>query len=88
MQVQRGGIAITEEQIGLLAKATKNLKDEDMKHKSWMTEEILLLMEERVKQKSNPTTYKNTQKDIQRRIRTVKKNCMRNAVKLSFAKQI
>lgn len=65
-------VANTEEQIKAITEAAINVKDkylrdDETKHKSWMTEEILMLLEERRKQKNNPSTYRNIQKDIQKK---------------------
>uniref|UniRef100_A0A8D9EQ38 Craniofacial development protein 2 n=1 Tax=Cacopsylla melanoneura TaxID=428564 RepID=A0A8D9EQ38_9HEMI len=48
------------------------LKPDTRKRKSWMTSEILELMELRRKEKDNPTTYKELQKTIRRKIREAK----------------
>lgn len=70
-------IVNSEEQIKSLTETVSNIKDkylkgDEIEHKSWMTEEILLLMKERRNQKNNPAAYKNIQKDIQRKIREAK----------------
>uniref|UniRef100_A0A8D8Z4U1 Craniofacial development protein 2 n=1 Tax=Cacopsylla melanoneura TaxID=428564 RepID=A0A8D8Z4U1_9HEMI len=67
----------TEDKIQSLSKAVEDIKDKFLKterkqHKSWMTEEILLMMEERRKHKNNVSTYKLLDRDIQRKIREAK----------------
>lgn len=58
-----------------MKKAKENhLKPDQRKKKSWMTEEILNLMEQRRKQKQHPDKYKKIQKNIRKKIREAKEN--------------
>lgn len=50
----------------------KVLKLDHMKHKPWMTDDIMDLVEERRKQKNNTESYKKINKEIQTRIREAK----------------
>lgn len=59
----------------VVKKAKENhLKPDQRKKKSWMTEEILNLMEQRRKQKQHPDKYKKIQKNIRKKIREAKEN--------------
>lgn len=52
----------------------EHLTDERIKKKSWMTDEILKLMEERRRAKNDASKYKETQRKIRQQIRTAKEN--------------
>lgn len=61
----------------IIAETTTNVKGKYLKnsgaqHKSCMTKESVLLMEERRKQKNSSQTHKTIQRDIQRTIREAK----------------
>lgn len=68
----------TEEQITTFIKRIFNAKDMYLnnygkKHTSWMTKEILLLIEERIKQKNSSSTIeKHAKGHIQKKIREAK----------------
>lgn len=67
----------TEETIQTINRTVENIKEEllkpsDAKNKTWMTNEILKLMEERRKHKNNNPVYKQIQRELQRKIREAK----------------
>lgn len=53
------------------------LKSDPMKKKSWMTNGILSLMEERRRQKRNPTEYSRIHHIIRQEIKKAKENELR-----------
>jgi len=59
-------------QTGLETIAKKHLTRKTTKKKSWITSEILDLMEERRKSKNNKDEYKTLHKTIQRKIKEAK----------------
>lgn len=67
----------TEKKIENLTTTVLSIKEEHLKadatkKKSWMTEEILEMMDSRRKVKNNPDEYRNINKEIRKQIRTAK----------------
>lgn len=67
----------TEEKIEKLTSIVKSIKEEHLKSditkkKTWMTEEILEMMDRRRKMKNNPDEYRSINKEIRKQIRAAK----------------